>query len=86
MLKSRLVLFSVHHSFWCLFDLLNTVCVTLYHISLLGIIKKHKSVLLQDMSLKNHHPPDKDTDKDTSMEQPSSPRHRKVRVVLLLYM
>lgn len=36
------------------------------------------------MSLKNH-PPDKDTDKDTSMEQPTSPRHRKVRVVLLLY-
>lgn len=40
--------------------------------------------MLQDMSLKNH-PPDKDTDKDTSMEQPTSPRHRKVRVVLLLY-
>jgi histone demethylase JARID1 len=32
---------------------------------------------IQDMSLKNH-PPDKDKDKDTIMEQPSSPRHRKV--------
>jgi histone demethylase JARID1 len=36
-----------------------------------------ESEIKEDMSLKNH-PPDKDKDKDTIMEQPSSPRHRKV--------
>ncbi|ESQ33774.1 hypothetical protein EUTSA_v10006810mg [Eutrema salsugineum] len=36
-----------------------------------------ESEIKEDMSLKNH-PPDKDKDKDTNMEPPNSPRHRKV--------
>nr|VDD44171.1 unnamed protein product [Brassica oleracea] len=40
-------------------------------------VAQSQSEINEDMSLKNH-PPDKDTDKDTSMEQPTSPRHRKV--------
>ncbi|CAH2034614.1 unnamed protein product [Thlaspi arvense] len=40
-------------------------------------VTQPESEIKEDMSLKNH-PPDKDKDKDTNMEPPTSPRHRKV--------
>uniref|UniRef100_A0A1J3JHA2 Lysine-specific demethylase JMJ18 n=1 Tax=Noccaea caerulescens TaxID=107243 RepID=A0A1J3JHA2_NOCCA len=41
-------------------------------------VAQSESEIKEDTSMKNHHPPDKDKDKDTNMEPPSSPRHRMV--------